>query len=140
MLELADLVYYKKVKELAKLIKKGMPDMTLEELQTYAFSFRGMAWGLAEGETLPKGYAKAGKQLAELALTRMEGQADSLSARDFELYNLILSGFMTEDDPALYARMANQIEKALPRLPEDKAKKMLQYTLEDYKKMMNKKQ
>ena len=70
----------------------------------------------------------------------MEGQADSLSARDFELYNLILSGFMTEDDPALYARMANQIEKALPRLPEDKAKKMLQYTLEDYKKMMNKKQ
>ena len=140
MLELADLVYYKKVKELAKLIQKGMPDMTLEELQTYAFSFRGMAWGLAEGETLPKGYAKAGKQLAELALTRMEGQADSLSARDFELYNLILSGFMTEDDPALYARMANQIEKALPRLPEDKAKKMLQYTLEDYKKMMNKKQ
>ena len=31
MLELADLVYYKKVKELAKLIKKGMPDMSLPE-------------------------------------------------------------------------------------------------------------
>ena len=140
MLELADLVYYKKVKELAKLIKKGMPDMSLPELQTYAFGFRGMAWGLAEGEALPKGYAKTGKQLAELALTRMEGQADSLSTRDFELYNLILSSFMTEDDPALYARMANQIEKALPRLPEDRTKEMLQYTLNDLKRIANQKQ
>ena len=123
MLELADLVYYKKVKELAKLIKKGMPDMSLPELQTYAFGFRGMAWGLAEGEALPKGYAKTGKQLAELALTRMEGQADSLS-----------------DDPALCARIANVIEKALPRLPEDRTKEMLQYTLNDLKRIANQKQ
>ena len=140
MLELADLVYYKKVKELAKLIKKGMPDMSLPELQTYAFSFRGMAWGLAEGETLPKGNAKAGKQLAELTLTRMEGQADSLSAQDLDLYILCLSGFMAEDDPALCARIANVIEKALPRLPEDRTKEMLQYTLNDLKRIANQKQ
>ena len=96
--------------------------------------------GYARNLLLPKGYAKAGKQLAALALTRMEGQADNLSAQDLELGNLILSGFLSEEDPESYARMANLIEQALPRLPEDKAKKMLQYTLEDYKKMMNKKQ
>ena len=140
MLELADLVYYKKVKELAKLIKKGMPGMSLPELQTYAFGFRGMAWGLAEGEALPKGYAKTGKQLAELALTRMEGQADSLTAQDLEVGNLILSGFLSEEDPESYARMANLIEQALPRLPEDRTKEMLQYTLNDLKRIANQKQ
>ena len=114
--------------------------MNLPELQTYAFSFRGMAWGLAEGETLPKGYAKAGKQLAALALTRMEGQADSLSAQDLDLYILCLSGFMAEDAPALCARIANVIEKALPRLPEDRTKEMLQYTLNDLKRIANQKQ
>lgn len=140
MLELADLVYYKKVKELAKLIKKGMPDMNLPELQTYAFGFRGIAWGLEEGEALPKGYAKTGKELAELALTRMEGQADSLTAQDLEVGNLILSGFLSEEDPESYARMANLIEQALPRLPEDRTKEMLQYTLNDLKRIANQKQ
>ena len=99
-----------------------------------------MAWGLAEGEALPKGYAKAGKQLAALALTRMEGQADNLSAQDLELGNLILSGFLSEEDPESYARMANLIEQALPRLPEGDSKRMLQYTLEDWKRIANKKQ
>ena len=99
-----------------------------------------MAWGLAEGEALPKGYAKTGKQLAELALTRMEGQADSLTAQDLEVGNLILSGFLSEEDPESYARMANLIEQALPRLPEDRTKEMLQYTLNDLKRIANQKQ
>ena len=42
--------------------------------------------------------------------------------------------------PHLYARMANQIEKALPRLPEDRTKEMLQYTLNDLKRIANQKQ
>ncbi len=140
MLELADLVYHKQVKELAKLIKKRMPDMSLTELQTYAFGFRGIAWGLEEGEALPDGYAKTSKQLAALALTRMEGQADSLSAQDLEVGSLILSGFLSEEDPESYDRMANLIEQALPRLPEGDSKRMLQYTLEDWKRITNKKQ
>lgn len=95
---------------------------------------------MEKGEALPKGYAKAGKQLAALALTRMESQTDSLSAQDLELGNLILSGFLSKNDPESYARMANLIEKALPRLPEDRTKEMLQYTLEDCKRITNKKQ
>ena len=47
---------------------------------------------------------------------------------------------MAEDDPALCARIANVIEKALPRLPEDRTKEMLQYTLNDLKRIANQKQ
>ena len=121
MLELADLVYHQKADELAELIKKRLPEMSVQELKTMAFGFRGMIWG-SENKEVPQHIVDLGTQLTEAVVADMEKRVGKLTADDLFTYTILIDSFYGKMTPALYRRLADAGEKAMAILPDNKEK------------------
>ena len=121
MLQLADLVYHQKADELASLIEKRLPEMSVAELKTYAFGFRGIVWGSEEKKPSPK-VVKAGTRLTEAVIADLGKRAGKLTAEELYTYTILMDSFYGKMTPALYKRLADAGEKALADLPESKEK------------------
>lgn len=121
MLALADLVYHQKAKELASLIEKRLPEMSVAELKMYAFGFRGIVWGSGSEKPTPE-VVKAGTRLTEAVIADLEKRAGKLTAEELNTYTILMDSFYGKMTPALYKRLADAGEKALAALPESKEK------------------
>lgn len=121
MLQLADLVYHRKAKELASLIEKRLLEMSVETLKTYAFGFRGIVWG-SEEKTVPPHIVKVGTRLTKSVIADLERRTTQLTAEELHTYTILMDSFYGEMTPALYRRLADAGEKALAALPESKEK------------------
>ncbi len=108
-------------KELASLIEKRLPEMSVETLKTYAFGFRGIVWG-SEEKTVPPHIVKVGTRLTKSVIADLERRTTQLTAEELHTYTILMDSFYGEMTPALYRRLADAGEKALAALPESKEK------------------
>lgn len=137
MLELAELVYHKKTDELATLIEKRLPEMSVEELKMYAFGFRGIIWGAQDQKVTPH-FTEVGTRLTKAVITDMEKRVGKLTAEDLFTYTMLMDSFYGEMTPALYRQLAETGKKALSALPDSKEKERITRYYEKYREKGNK--
>lgn len=77
-LQVAELTYYKKIQELATLIEQNLNHQEIEDLLIYAYAYRAIAWN-SEKDSLPAEWHTYGKHLADLMISKMEQEKDSLN-------------------------------------------------------------
>lgn len=138
MLELAGLVARQQADKLAALIEERMADWDAGTLRTYAFGYRGIAWGDKGKGTIPANYDALGDKLAALTVDKMEAQADTMTAAEWREFLLALSGFGDRVDKAACRRIVAIGEKLVARQPDSREAKRVEYDLEEYRKQLNK--
>ena len=136
-MELAGLVARGESEKLAKLIEERMEGMNAGTLQTYAYGYRGIAWG-RDGD-VPENYGELGRKLAELTVAKMEKEAETMTAKDLQCYLLALSGFGEEDESKMAERVVKVGDKVLSRQTEAPEAEQVKYFLNRYKKQLEKK-
>ena len=137
MLELAGLVARGETEKLALLIEERMEGMDAGTLQTYAYGYRGIAWG-RDGD-VPENYGELGRKLAELTVAKMEKEAETMTAKDLQCYLLALSGFGEEDESKMAERVVKVGDKVLSRQAEAPEAGQVKYYLDRYKKQLERK-
>ena len=119
--ELAGLVARQEADKLAALIEERMNGWNGGTLRTYAFGFRGIAWGDKGKGTVPANYKELGKRLAALTVGKVEAEADTMTTAELREYLLALSGFGGELDDPTCQRLVNAAEKVTGREPDSQA-------------------
>lgn len=139
MLELASLVARQQADKLAALIEKRMADWDAGTLRTYAFGYRGIAWGDKGKGTIPADYKALGQRLATLTVGKMEASADTMTATDLQEYCLALSGFSEDVDDDTCRRIAAVGDKVLARQTDSPDYGMAKHYVDGYRKQSNQK-
>ena len=136
--ELAGLVARQEADKLAALIEERMNGWNGGTLRTYAFGFRGIAWGDKGKGTVPANYKELGKRLAALTVGKVEAEADTMTTAELREYLLALSGFGGELDDPTCQRLVNAAEKVTAREPDSQATEDVEYDLQEFRKRLNK--
>ena len=136
--ELAGLVARQEADKLAALIEERMNGWNGGTLRTYAFGFRGIAWGDKGKGTVPANYKELGKRLAALTVGKVEAEADTMTTAELREYLLALSGFGGELDDPTCQRLVNAAEKVTAREPDSQATEDVEYDLQEFRKQLNK--
>ena len=136
--ELAGLVARQEADKLAALIEERMNGWNGGTLRTYAFGFRGIAWGDKGKGTVPANYKELGKRLAALTVGKVEAEADTMTTAELREYLLALSGFGGELDDPTCQRLVNTAEKVTAREPDSQATEDVEYDLQEFRKQLNK--
>ena len=136
--ELAGLVARQEADKLAALIEERMNGWNGGTLRTYAFGFRGIAWGDKGKGTVPANYKELGKRLAALTVGKVEAEADTMTTAEMREYLLALSGFGGELDDPTCQRLVNAAEKVTAREPDSQATEDVEYDLQEFRKQLNK--
>ena len=136
--ELAGLVARQEADKLAALIEERMNGWNGGTLRTYAFGFRGIAWGDKGKGTVPANYKELGKRLAALTVGKVEAEADTMTTAEMREYLLALSGFGGELDDPTCQRLVNTAEKVTAREPDSQATEDVEYDLQEFRKQLNK--
>lgn len=137
LLELAELVYHQKADELAALIEKRLPEMSVEELKMYAFGFRGIIWGSGKEKPSPH-ITKLGTKLTKAVIADMEKRVGKLTEEELFTYTILMDSFYGEMTPALYKRLADAGEKALATLPDSEKKTNVAHYFKKYREQAQK--
>lgn len=132
MLELAELVYHKKVDELAALIEKRLPEMSVDVLKTYVFGFRGIIWG-ADNKKVSPHFTEVGTRLMEAVIADMEKRVGKLTAEDLFTYTILMDSFYARMTPGIYKRLADAGEKAMTTLPDSEEKTRIATYFKEYR-------
>ena len=138
LLELAGMVARQEADKLAALIEERMNGWNGGTLRTYAFGFRGIAWGDKGKGTVPANYKELGKRLAALTVGKVEAEADTMTTAELREYLLALSGFGGELDDPTCQRLVNAAEKVTAREPDSQATEDVEYDLQEFRKQLNK--
>ena len=136
--ELAGLVARQEADNLAALIEERMNGWNGGTLRTYAFGFRGIAWGDKGKGTVPANYKELRKRLAALTVGKVEAEADTMTTAELREYLLALSGFGGELDDPTCQRLVNAAEKVTAREPDSQATEDVEYDLQEFRKQLNK--
>ena len=136
--ELAGLEARQEADKLAALIEERMNGWNGGTLRTYAFGFRGIAWGDKGKGTVPANYKELGKRLAALTVGKVEAEADTMTTAELREYLLALSGFGGELDDPTCQRLVNTAEKVTAREPDSQATEDVEYDLQEFRKQLNK--
>ena len=136
--ELAGLVARQEADKLAALIEERMNGWNGGTLRTYAFGFRGIAWGDKGKGTVPANYKELRKRLAALTVGKVEAEADTMTTAELREYLLALSGFGGELDDPTCQRLVNAAEKVTAREPDSQATEDVEYDLQEFRKQLNK--
>lgn len=136
MLELAKVVYHKKVDELAALIEKQLPEMSVDALKTYAFGFRGIIWGSDNKKVSPH-FTEVGTRLAKAVIADMANRTGKLTAEDLYTYTILMDSFYAKMTPELYRQLADAGEKAIAALPDSEEKTRIATYFKEYREKGN---
>ena len=135
-LELASLVYYKKMEELAGLIREGIDSLDMKTLLDYACAYHSILWALQD-ENLVSDWKRYSKELADLLVSQMETKVNDLDVQTTIMYFSILHCFQPELSPDIAERLLAIGKTLLPRLPEnDQEKAMIKLTFEEIGKIV----
>lgn len=131
LLNIAIIVMEQQTDQLATLIEKKMPSLSLEELKSYAFAYRGISLG-NKGQ-VPKNYTKLGNELTQLVLTKMKNEINTVTLLDLENYLVIISSFKGSIDKEGFQYIVNLGNKLLDHDSTSKSAIVVKYYLERYK-------
>ena len=131
LLNIAIIVMEQQAEQLAVLIKKEMPYLSLDKLKSYAFAYRGMFLG--EKEAVPNNYIELGNELTQLVLSKMKSEMSMMTLADLESYLVVIPCFRGNVNKEECQYIIDLCNKLLDRDSTSKSAIVVKYNLNRYK-------